>query len=160
MASKKTGRAVGRPRIPFRNGPDRYQVACMLAFMLGGASERKAAMIATVFSGACREVEASNDFMARLADADLSGGVALGFELIKRRGAPHSLQGRVATLRKRRRLDARDKEWLFCMATAFAFCFNGCLPWSAKQIVARLAERAGETAFAEAVLFPMIDAIA
>jgi hypothetical protein len=132
----------------------------MHGMMLEGASERKAAMIATVFSGAAREIPVSNYFMAQLADASLSDGIALGFELIKRRGAPHSLQGRAATIRKSRRLDARDKEWLFCMSTAFAVCFNGGSPYSAKQIVARLAERAGEAAYAEAVLFPMIDAIA
>jgi hypothetical protein len=158
--ARKTGRAVGRPRVPLRKDPDRYLVALMHAMMIDGASGRKAAMIATAFSGACREIPASNYFMARLADAGLSGGVALGFELIKRRGAPHSLQGRADTIRKNRRLDARDKEWLFCMSTAFAVCFNGGSPYSAKQIVARLAERAGETAYAEAVLFPMIDAVA
>jgi hypothetical protein len=160
MASRKTGRAVGRPRVPLRKDPDRYQVAAMHGVMLEGASMRKAAMIATVFSGAARETPASNYFMAKMADAGRDDGVALGFELIKRPGAPHSLEGRAVTIRKSRQLDARDKEWLFCMSTAFAVCFNGGSPYSAKQIVARLAARAGETAYAEAVLFPMIDAIA
>jgi hypothetical protein len=144
MASRKTGRAVGRPRVPLRKDPDRYRVAAMHGMMLEGATVRKAAMIATVFSGAAREIPASNYFMAKVADAGLDGAIALGFEKIRRRGAPHSLRGRADTIRKNRQLDARDKEWLFCMSTAFVVCFNG----------------AGEAAYAEAVIFPMIDAIA
>jgi hypothetical protein len=159
MVSRPTGRSAHRPQVPFRQHPDRYRVALAESIqLLGMKSKRKAALTTILFSEACREVPPWGD----TAPPPACDNEAIGFEKIVRAGAAATLKGRAENIRKqwaRWPHEAGDEEWLLCMSWAFCFCFNGNMhPYAIKQIVRRLAAEAGETSFAEKVMFPMIDA--
>lgn len=151
------GRRVGRPEILLRDDEDRYAVAMLRGIATVFRVSDRAASRIVVGQFSCREVALSPDFIAKCRQ--LSGWIAVDYELVKRPGAPASIEGRAATLRRKanQARDAADLRWLYQMGFAFA-CTFGAKDILGKAMVMWFAESVGEKQFAINVLFRAIDA--
>jgi hypothetical protein len=143
-------RSPGRPRFVLRDHPDRLLYALFMVLKAGGMTERRAAVLITLFSE-CKEVLPEDDFVAKMAtEKGTDGFVALGFEMIKARGHPLAsaldrLEGRARTIRKKRPLSQADAAWLQNISAALLLVFSPILsPDQKKAAICYLIKRARE----------------
>jgi hypothetical protein len=144
MATKRTGKPRGRPKVALRNHPEKLLPALQVVLTGCGIRARKAAQLIALFSE-FPEVEVEVGFKARFPATD--GFAHVGFDLSKiARGGPEKrplgrLESRVGYLQARRDLTDDDRRWL--MRAAAAILMN--MPGGAPTLDAR--QRRAATAF-------------
>jgi hypothetical protein len=169
MASKPTGRPRGRPRkptseerssrgrgrppIPISRDRDRYAVALIDAFTameLGSSGRQRALAVASLQIGKER----------KQGPPDSHPGLWTYWEKIASPGMPATWDGYASTLREKRRkfTDLSSYVWRRHMARAFTTTLTQARRPGVKEAVLRDASTVGEDAFAQSVLWRMIDA--
>jgi hypothetical protein len=132
--------------------PDKYVVACLDGLVAPGiGTEHACAMgVAALFVG----------IKGRADTLSADGRVVTNWERFRRRSNAGTLEGRVTTLRAKRRRyrSVDDLRWRAAMGAAFQAVFTGADQQQAKHVALAAAMIVGEAEFAREVLWRMIDA--
>ena len=146
----------GAPKITIETDPDRHAISVALAFECAGLPQLRACREAVALCYA-REIEPGQKQLAR---DERKGLATRSYELLSRPGAPATMDGKAATLRRKLAQDRTPQEalWLKSMAMAFMVAVKGTHCDLNKQQVRGWCSSVGESEWAEKVLIPMIDA--
>ncbi len=146
----------GAPKVAINYDADRYLLATALALECCGMPRLRACRLAiAILSG--RQIPARAE-AAQRADKMKADTVALSYELRPAPGAPATIDGKAATLRRKLDQDrtASDALWLKHMSLATMVALGGDARDLNQTQIRGWAEAAGESDFADAVLIPVL----
>jgi hypothetical protein len=155
MVSPQTGRPRGRPRYDFRHDPERYAIAFVHALVVLGISETDAFKVAAAQIVGIPTGVRSVDSRQKRGRGLVQGGVLINYD-----HGMTTIAGKARTLRRKFKgpMSSEIHEWRVTIGHAFLLALTGKdLPACAAKIT-ELATSVGETAYAQAVLLPLLAA--
>jgi hypothetical protein len=155
MVSPQTSTSRGRPRYDFLHDPERYAISFIDALLVLGTSETDAFKIAATqivgIPTGTRVIEPRRKRGRGL----VQGGVLINYD-----HGPTTIYGKADTLRRKFKWPMNQEEgvWRVTMSRAFLLALRGKDLHRCASKIEELAKSAGEAAYAQVVLLPLLAA--